>query len=367
MSNVSTSPVTNSANVSPASTIVIRQSEGGLLWRLLAFVGWAAFAIAAFFALAQFLSFRSYFDNSHGITEKYHSGAKLATDKIAIIAVEGIIADADGFVKGQIDRVREDSDVKAVIVRIDSPGGTVTASDFIWHHLNKLRQDRKIPLVVSMGGIAASGGYYVAMAVGDESQSIYAEPTTTTGSIGVMFPHYDFSGLMERFNVKDDSLVTHPRKEMASMTKPMTEDHRALLQAYIDESFARFKRVVQSGRPKFKNDPAALDKIATGEIFSADKAKQHGLIDEIGFLEDVIARAAKLANVSEKDVRIVEYQRPVSLLDFGVLAAMPEVPHRTSRLDAMLELTTPRAYYLASTLPPLLSSYMASSLRETIH
>jgi protease IV len=367
MSTAPVPQVTTNATVSPAaSTIVIRQSEGSLLWRLLAFLGWAAFAIAAFFALAQFLSFRSYFDNSHGITEKYHSGAKLATDKIAIIAVEGIIADADGFVKGQIDRIREDSDVKAVVVRIDSPGGTVTASDFIWHHLNKLRQDRKIPLVVSMGGIAASGGYYVAMAVGDQTQSIYAEPTTTTGSIGVMFPHYDFSGLLERFDVKDDSLVTHPRKEMASMTKPMTEDHRALLQAYIDESFSRFKRIVQAGRPKFKQDPAALDKLATGEIFSAERAKQNGLVDEIGFLEDAIARAAKLAAVPEKNLRVVEYRRPVSFMDFGVFAAFPEAPSRANRMEAMLEMTIPRAFYLASTVPPLLSSYVTKSLTESI-
>lgn len=365
MSNISAAENTSHANVSPASTIVIRQSEGSLLWRVLAFLGWTAFAIAAFFALAQFFSFRSYFDNSHGITERFHSGAKFGTNKIAIIAVEGIIADADGFAKAQIDRVREDPDVKAVVLRIDSPGGTVTASDFIWHHLNKLRKERKLPLVVSMGGIAASGGYYVAMAVGDQPQSIYAEPTTTTGSIGVMFPHYDFSGLLERFDVKDDSLVTHPRKEMASMTKPMTDDHRTLLQGYIDESFGRFKMIVQSGRPKFKQDPAALDKIATGEIFSAAKAKQHGLVDEIGFLEEAIARAASLAGISEKDVRVVHYHRPVSLIDLGVFATAPDVPRRGSQMEVLLDLSTPRAYYLASTLPPLLSSYVVKSLRDT--
>jgi protease-4 len=353
-----------SADTSPAaapnptsSTIVIRQSDGGLFWRLLAYFGWTAFAIAAFFALAQFLSFQSYFDNSHGITEKYHSGAKFASHKVAIIAVEGIIADADGYVKGQIDSVRDDEDVKAVVVRIDSPGGTVTASDYMWHHLKKLREERKIPLVVSMGGIAASGGYYVAMAVGDQPQSIYAEPTTTTGSIGVMFPHYDFSGLLQRFDVKDDSLVTHPRKELASMTKPMTEDHRALLQGYIEESFVRFKEVVQSGRPKFKQDPEALNKIATGEIFSANKARQHGLVDEIGFVEDAIARAISLAGLSADDVRVVRYQPPVTLFDIGMLASTPAGGSSARQFDAFLEFGTPRPYYLASTIPPLLSSH----------
>lgn len=343
---------------SPQPAIVIRQGEGGLLWRILAFLGWAGFGIAAIFAVVQFFAFTSYFDNSQGITEKYHSGEKFATQKIAIIAIEGIIADADGFVKGQIDRVRKDDDVKAIVVRINSPGGTVTASDYMWHHLKKLREERKIPMVVSMGGIAASGGYYVAMAVGDQQKCIYAEPTTTTGSIGVMFPHYDFSGLLSRFDVKDDTLVTHPRKDMVSMTKPMTEEHRALLQGYINESLARFKEVVQSGRPKFKEDPQTLDKLATGEIFSATQAKLHGLIDEIGFLEEAIARATELAGLPEKKVRIVQYQRPASLLDLGLMASAPKKPPQ-SQLDMFLELSTPRAYYMASTVPPLLSSYAA--------
>ena len=341
----------------PHQTIIVQQTEGRLLWRALAFLGWAAFSIVAIFALAQFLSYRSYFDDSHGVTEKYHSGAKFATDKIAVISIEGIIADSDGYVKDQIDCVRDDSGVKAVVIRIDSPGGTVTASDFIWHHLTKLRQERKIPLVASMGGIAASGGYYVAMSVGEQEKSIYAEPSTTTGSIGVMFPHYDFSGLLQRFDVKDDSLVTHPRKEMASMTKPMTDDHRALLQGYIDESFDRFKKVVRSSRTKFKKNPEELDKIATGEIFSATRAQQHGLVDEIGFLEDAIARAGSLAGLTEGEYRVVRYDAPVSLFDIGVFATAPNRHGVSSQVDAWLGLSTPRAYYLASTMPPLLSSY----------
>lgn len=352
-------PATNPSN-QPA--IVIRQVEGGLLWRLFAFLGWAGFGIAAIFAVVQFFAFTDYFDNSQGIAEKYHSGEKFATQKIAIIAVEGVIADADGFVKGQIDRVRADSNVKAVVLRINSPGGTVTASDYMWHHLKKLREDRKIPMVVSMGGIAASGGYYVAMAVGDQDRCIYAEPTTTTGSIGVMFPHYDFSGLLSRFDVKDDTVVTHPRKDMISMTKPMTEEHRALLQGYINESLDRFKEVVQSGRPKFKEHPETLDKLATGEIFSATQAKQNGLVDEIGFMEEAIARAHALAGLSESKVRIVEYERPTSLLSLGLFASAPKNPPR-SQLDLFLELSSPRAYYMASTVPPLLSSYAAMLAR----
>src|SRR5688500_19769660 len=107
--------------------------------------------------------------------------------------------EGDGFVKRQIDRIREDENVKAIVVRVDSPGGTVTGSDYIYHHLKKLRKEKNVPIVVSMGGMAASGGYYVSMAVGDEKDTIFAEPTCETGSIGVILPHYDLSGLMARY------------------------------------------------------------------------------------------------------------------------------------------------------------------------
>jgi len=142
--------------------------------------------------------------------------------------------------------------------------------------------------------VAASGGYYVAMAVGDQQRSIYAEPTTTTGSIGVLIPHYDLSGLLARFDVKDDTLATHPRKEMLSMTKPMTDEQRELVKIYMNEAFTRFKEMIKGGRPSFRTDEAALDTLATGEVFTANQAKERGLIDEIGFIEDAIDRVIEM-------------------------------------------------------------------------
>ena len=156
------------------------RGSGGMLLGTFAMLGWMAFGLCAMFLVAQLATLSDYFDTSGGITEKHHSGAKYADNKVAIISVTGVILEGEGFVKNQIDRVRDDSSVKALVVRVDSPGGTVTGSDYIFHHLNKLRQEKGIPLVVSMGSIAASGGYYVSMAVGDQANSIYAEPTTTT-------------------------------------------------------------------------------------------------------------------------------------------------------------------------------------------
>jgi protease-4 len=348
-----------SSGLAPSSnptTVVVHSPSGGLGWRILAFLGWAGFCIVAVVAMGQFIAFRDYFDTSQGITEKFHSGKMFGGQKVAIISIEGLIADGDGFAKAQIDQIRDDENVKAVVVRVDSPGGTVTASDYILHHLKKLRAKRKFPLVVSMGGLAASGGYYVAMAVGDQEKSIFAEPTTTTGSIGVMLPHYDISGLLARLDVKDDTLVTHDRKEMGSITKPMSEEHRQLLQNYINESFERFKSIVKEGRPKFRQDSAALDELATGEIFSANRALKLGLVDEIGFVEDAIDRAIALAGLSEDDVRVIEFERPTSLLELTGMAESP-LGNPANNWSSALNFATPRAYYLATTWPALMSTY----------
>src|SRR5262249_6094014 len=138
-----------------------------------------------------------------------------------------VISGDDNFAKRQIDHVRDDDDVKAVVLRVDSPGGTITGSDFLYHHLKKLTRDKRIPLVVSMGGIAASGGYYISMAVGEAENTIYAEPTTWTGSIGVIIPHYDVSALLEKWEIKDDSIASNPLKMMGSPTRRLPEPIRA--------------------------------------------------------------------------------------------------------------------------------------------
>ena len=137
----------------------------------------------------------------------------------------------------------------------------------------------------------------------------------TTGSIGVIVPHYDISGLLERLDIKDDSIVSHPRKRLLSMTKPLTADDRQVLQIYMEEAFDRFKQIVKNGRPAFRDNEQALDELATGEIFSATQAQQNGLVDEIGFVEDAIDRAAELAGLDPQAVRVVSYKTPLSLLD----------------------------------------------------
>ena len=316
--------------------------------------------LAVMMIIGMFSAYQSYFSPPDGPQEKYHSLSKTAKKKIAIVSLTGAIMDDDTFVKNQLDRVRQDKDVEAVVLRINSPGGTVTASDYLYHHIKKLSKDRELPLVVSMGSICASGGYYIAMAVGDEKDVIFAEPTTWTGSIGVVIPHYDFSGMLADYHVKDDSIASHKYKLMGSPTRELSDEERAeerqLFQELVDLSFEGFKEIVRSGRPSLKADPAALDAVATGQVFTANQAVEKGLVDKIGFIEAAIERAAELAGQSPEQLRCVKYDRPPPSLSTLLSAQSPRQSLLEADLGDLLDLAAPRAYYLYSWLPSMLSN-----------
>jgi len=293
-------------------------------------------------------------EREEGIVKRHFSHTKGAANQVVILSVEGAMVGGEEFFKKQIDLLRKDERVKALVLRINSPGGLVSVADFMLHQLKKLAQERDIPIVVSMGGMAASGGYYIAMAAGERSDCLFAEPTTFTGSIGVIIPHYDLSQLLERWGVKEDSIASHPLKGMGSITRPMTEEERRIFQGLVDEAFGRFKEVVKQGRAKFRAHPDALDKLATGQIFTAQQALEHGLVDKIGYLEDAIERAIELAGLAPDQVEVIRYEREPTLADLllGADASQPPLD-----LAALLDSTSPRAYYLCTRLPPLVSSY----------
>ncbi len=305
-------------------------------------------------------SYQSYFSPPGAPQERYHSLSKEADKKIAIVSIVGTIMEGNDFVKNQLDRVRKDDDVVALVLRIDSPGGTVTASDYLLHHVRKLCKDRELPLVVSMGSICASGGYYIAMAVDNAEDVIFAEPSTWTGSIGVVIPRYDLSGLLASHDIKDDSIASHKYKLMGSPTRSLNDEERAeerkLFQDLVDESFGRFKDIVRSGRPEFAKDDAALDAIATGQIFTAGQALKKGLVDKIGFIEDAVQRAAELAQRDPDTLRCIKYEEPPVTL--GNLLTSQATPPTLlgSDLRSFLNLTAPRAYYLCTWLPSILSN-----------
>ncbi|GIX01088.1 MAG: hypothetical protein KatS3mg112_0025 [Thermogutta sp.] len=354
MSTENSAPVV-AAVVPPQPPIVVRRwSVGAIILIILLLVG-LVFSAFLNMMLLGMVGLRVF--EMPKVREEYFSHSRTARDKVVIMSLEGLILDGRGFMKDQIDQVIEDESVKAVVLRINSPGGTVSGADFIYHHLQKMKEKRKIPLVVSMGAIAASGGYYVAMAVGDTPRSIYAEPTTWTGSIGVVIPHYNASELAEKIGIQEDSVASHRLKTMGSILRPMTEEERKIFQGLVDESFERFKEIVKSGRPVFRKQPALLDKLATGQVFTAQQAKADGLIDEIGFLEDAVDRAIELAGLDPENVRVVQYKKEPTMADilFGESVHFPIRPAGAD-WSWLLELSVPRAYYLFWQGPVLLRS-----------
>ncbi len=346
-------------------TRVILEQHGGFFGRWGGRLGWLLLLFALIYIVGKHGELDRYKQTNPQVEEKFVGGkpSKLsATDKVAIISVEGVIIKEDCFATWQIDQAAADPDVKAVVLRVDSPGGTVTGSNYIYHELLKLAEKKKIKLVVSMGSLAASGGYYVSMAVGDTPDSIFAEPTTWTGSIGVLIPHYDISELLEKWNIKDDSVASNPLKLMLSMTRKQTPEvakkEHDILQTLVDDTFKDFKDIVKAGRPKFRQDEKALDELATGQVYTAKQALANGLVDKLDYLDAAVARAIELNSANFNDpqnVRVVKYVQPQGLL--AVLSGS-NASGQSSRanmggidLGAILDLTAPRAYYLCTWLP----------------
>jgi protease-4 len=329
-----------------------------LVFLLVGFLG--SLAVNLLLLVAVGLSGLASAEDEGRVTEKVlPSWNRSGTDKVAILSIEGTILSGEGFFKQQIDHARKDiknGNLKAIVLRVNSPGGTISGSDYMLHHLRKLVEDSKeakVPIVVSMGGIAASGGYYVSMCVGDTPDTIFAEPTTWTGSIGVIIPHYNLADLMEKWGIQEDAVASHRLKGMGSLTRKMTFEERKILQQLVDDGFTRFKNIVKEGRPAFRKDPAALDKLATGQVYTADQALKNGLVDKIGFIEDAVDRAIELAGLNKGDVKVVRYRAEPRLSDvlFGETRAQPPFD-----LAAVLDSVTPRAYYLCTWLPALAGS-----------
>jgi protease-4 len=292
-----------------------------------------------------------YSDDSR-IVEQWYSLEKTADNKIAIVSLDGTIFGEEGFVKDQIDQVRDDDAVKAIVLRIDSPGGTVSATDAIYHRLKKLVRDKQIPLVISMGGIAASGGYYVAMAAGDVENTIYAEPTTWTGSIGVIIPHFNVAKLLTRWDIEDDSIASNPLKMMGSPTRefpePIRAEERKILEGLVQSSFEGFKEIVLASRKALRENKDKQEIVFTGRIFTGKQAQENLLVDRIGYLDDAIDRALELANLEKDEAQVVAYKRRVGAMEMLLFGPQS----RTPRIDfgSLVDATVPRAYYLCTWL-----------------
>lgn len=277
---------------------------------------------------------------SKDIADVSHGGMSLSSShhgRVAVVYAEGEIVDGegdDGEIGGSkfsraLRKLRQDEDVKAVVLRVNSPGGSASASEVIQREVRLLRKVK--PVIVSMGNYAASGGYWIST-YGDR---IFAEPTTITGSIGVFGIQFDVKRLANDFGITFDSVKTGRFADALTISRPKTPEELAVFQRMVDWIYGEFVGKVAESR---RLDRARVEEIAQGRVWSGEEAKAIGLVDEIGGLDAAVEYAARKAGLG-RDYRLVEYPHPreflealQDLLDRG----LPELARSRAELDRSL-------------------------------
>jgi len=215
----------------------------------------------------------------------------LGGNRVALVEVEGLIIDAQPVVR-QLDEHLEDASIRAIVVRVESPGGVVGPSQEIHDAIGRVREKGKV-VVVSMGALAASGGYYLAVA----ADHIVANPGTLTGSIGVLIQLAEFEGLLKKVGIHFEVVKAGRHKDVGNVARAMTPEERAILQTLLDDMYDQFVTAVAKGR---RLDRAAVLELADGRVYSGRRAKELGLVDSLGGLEDAVRVAGTLAGIAGK-------------------------------------------------------------------
>jgi protease-4 len=273
-------------------------------------------------------------------------------EKILLLDLSGVISEEPLLTFGRstpqvplLARVREelqkaeaDERVKAVVLRINSPGGTVTASDILYREIRTFKSRKKIPVVAAIMDVGASGGYYVALA----ADQIIAHPTTITGSIGVVMLTLNAEGLLQKVGVTPLAIKSGAKKDMGAPFRGLSEEERAIFQTAIDDLHGRFVSLIVEER---KLPEAQVRALADGRIYTAAQAKDLRLVDRLGYLEEAVEAARKAAGLTE--ARVVMYHRPREYRSNIYSAATPERPELTLvQLSALLVGPGPRFLYL---------------------
>ncbi len=276
------------------------------------------------------------------IAEQHLQGTAGASDRIAVINFEGTISPpfTSRWLR-QLKQAQEDKSIRGVLLVIDSPGGFVADSHQLYREIQKLAKVK--PVNVAMKRIAASGGYYIAMGIGKEGV-IYVEPTTWTGSIGVIIPRYNATDLAEKFGVKSEPLVTGPLKDTLNPFREMSDHEKTVWGAVMEDAFSRFVTVIAENRTGL--DDTAVRKLATGQIYTANQAVENRMVDRIGYVEDVLDEMAKTLNLTSYDA--IEYRSSPGLVDM-IIGANAATPKTLS--DQILQASVPQAMYYASWNP----------------
>ena len=243
-------------------------------------------------------------------------------------------------VQEELRKAEKDERIKGLVIRINSPGGTMTASDTLYHEIYEFKKRTKMPVIAAIMDVGASGGYYVALA----ADTIVAHPTSITGSIGVVMLTLNAQGLMEKIGVAPLAIKSGPMKDAGSPFRDLTPEERAVFQGVIDDMYGRFVKLVVQSR---KIPETRVREFADGRVYTADQALSLGLVDRIAYLDEALVMAKKAAGVEE--ARVVVYHRPKEYAA-SIYATVPVPPvvadNALNRIAGMLGSTGPRFMYL---------------------
>lgn len=326
---------------------------------------WAALGIAAgifvvsimlnFAYSMAFGNFASFQENLLAFSEEEFSEKTLEPgtgfERIAVVEVNGTIEDVAanpfqsvGYNHRQflrmLDQAGEDETIRGIILRVNSPGGGVVESADIHRKITEIQKETKKPVYVSMGSVAASGGYYISA----PANKIYANPSTMTGSLGVIMQTLNYSELADNLGIEFETVKSGPHKDIGSPDRDMTKEERNILQSMVNNSYDEFVKVIASGRDMSE---ATVKKIADGRVYDGRQAKELGLVDELGNLDDTIAAMKK--EIGDETLSVIEYEQ-----DFGFGSLFQMTAQKMFGKDADLlgirqligESNSPRLMYL---------------------
>ena len=266
--------------------------------------------------------------------------------RVAIIDVSGMLHNANkkrllgqsenpvSLLHEQLERARQDRRVKAIILRLNTPGGTVTASDTMYRMVQRFKLKSEKPVVALIMDVAASGGYYLACS----ADKIVAYPTSITGSIGVILQTISFKSALGRIGIHAEAFTSGPNKDAGSPLSTLTDEHRKILASLVDNFYQQFRQVVRRDRPGIA--PEQFDQITDGRVFAGQNAVELGLVDQTGDLYDAFALAKKLADIPHAD--LVIYHRPLDYIG-SPFASTPLATHQATTQINLAQFNFPDA------------------------